>query len=92
MFTTTNRHHPSKARRCTAILTIAIAAMTVSRPAHAAPDTPPPWTHCAYADHPLAADLGPLVPAFTTAAAEVQAVLLGQSTVGTDCSIYDLPV
>lgn len=54
--------------------------------------TAPPWSHCAYADHPAAADLGPLIPAYHTPPADVQSVLIGTTAVGTDCSIYELPI
>lgn len=53
---------------------------------------PPPWSHCAYAGHPVAADVAPLIPGHHTPPADVQAVLLGTTAVGTDCSFYDLHI
>jgi hypothetical protein len=50
------------------------------------------WEWCAFADHLAAADLGPLLSATLPVSPEVQAVLLGEVTVGTDCSAYDVPV
>lgn len=83
--TTNGRNHKHIAL---AIVTTIAAIATGS----AAAADPPPWEQCAYRDHPAAADLGPLVPSYTPVPAEVQAVLLGDISVGTDCSIYDLPV
>ena len=53
---------------------------------------PPPWIACAYADHPVAADLGALFPLNLVPPPEAQAVLRGEVAVGTDCAVYDLPV
>jgi hypothetical protein len=51
----------------------------------------PPWSLCAFADHPAAADLGPLLAPTASVSPEVRAVLLGDVAVGTDCSVYLLP-
>jgi hypothetical protein len=58
----------------------------------AQPSDPPPWSVCAYRHHAAAADLGPLLPVNYDPPDELEAVLLGHVEVGTDCSIYDLPV
>ena len=73
-------------------LAISVAAIIASGSLQAGAEAPPPWTHCAYADHPAAADLGPLLPTHHRPSAGVRAVLLGDVVVGTDCSIYELPV
>ena len=54
-------------------------------------DDLPTYEQCQLIDHPAAADLGPLLPTHHEPAIGVQAVLLGEREVGTDCSIFDLP-
>jgi hypothetical protein len=76
-------------RRFTLIAILAVAVAAVDGTSGAAPTTPPPWVQCAYADHPAAADLGPLLPATVTPPAAVLDVLHGRVDVGTDCSIYE---
>ena len=89
-----NTHRPPTL----ALRRIAVAAAATITPivvlAGAADATfdPPPWVLCAYADHPVAADLGPLIPVDVTPPPEAMAVLRGEVAVGTDCAVYDLPV
>ncbi len=94
MNTTTTTIHTNNRKRgpiaATLIATVAAAASVGA--VAAAQSDPPPWSQCDYSHHPVAADLGPLVPGNTPVSPEVQAVLIGQVAVGTDCSIYDLPV
>lgn len=68
---------------------LAGAALAVVSPADAAPEMPPPWEHCAYAEHPVAADLGGILSPHHVPTDELSAVLHGEVEVGTDCSIYD---
>jgi hypothetical protein len=70
----------------------ATAAATTAEAAPRQPDDPPTWAECAYRDHPAAADLGPILPVNLVPPPDAQAVLRGEVAVGTDCSIYDLPV
>ena len=93
MNTTPTIHNNNRRRGPIATALIATGAAIISVGTVAAAQTdPPPWNECAYSHHPVAADLVPLVPGNTPVSPEVQAVLLGQVAVGTDCSIYDLPV
>jgi hypothetical protein len=88
-----NRHQP-KARNLRRIAVAAAATITpiVAVAGSTAALDPPPWILCAYADHPVAADLGALVPFNVTPPPEAQAVLRGEVAIGTDCAVYDLPV
>lgn len=52
----------------------------------------PPFHACQLDGHPPAADLVPLLSPFEDPGAEVRAVLMGEVSVGTNCSIYKLPV
>jgi hypothetical protein len=93
MNTTTTIHTNNRRRGPIATTLIATVAAVISvGTVAAAQSDPPPWNECAYSHYPVAADLGPLVPGDTPVSPEVQAVLLGQVAVGTDCSFYDLPV
>lgn len=58
----------------------------------ASPPSIPPFNACQMSNHPPAADLVPLLSPLHTPAPEVLAVLAGEVTVGTDCSIYESPV
>jgi len=69
------------------LVPLAVAGTVAAQPAD-----PPPWSVCAHRHHAAAADLGPLLPVDYDPPEEVKAVLLGHAEVGTDCSIYDLPV
>ncbi len=76
-----------------AIAATALAAVTTTGTAAAlSPGNPVPWSQCAYADHPVAADLGGLLPVDFVPPLRTQAALLGETEVGTDCSFYDLSV
>lgn len=50
---------------------------------------PTPWTHCAYSQHPVTADIGAVLPPDAEVSEELRAVLHGEVHVGTDCSLYD---
>jgi hypothetical protein len=98
MITNSNNAQPAGHRRRSAVrrislgLAIACGAVAAAGSNHVSADEPPPWSHCKFADHPPAADLGPLLPAQSQPPAEVVAVLVGDVAVGTDCSVYDRPV
>lgn len=94
MITTATNERPTRARRrpVAAALAVTIATVAATGTASAQPADPPPWSVCEHRDHPIAADLGPLLPVNYDPPAEVKAVLLGQVGIGTDCSIYDLPL
>lgn len=65
-----------------ALTTAAGLVSTADATSHAQPD-------CRFGDHPAAADLAPLLPALSTPPVGVRAVLLGEVTIGTNCSIDD---
>lgn len=83
---TINRRHRQIATAFVAI----IASIVIGGAAAAAQTDPPPWIQCVYADHPVAADVGGILPVNFVPSPELLAALLGQIKVGTDCSIYDL--
>jgi hypothetical protein len=90
-----NTRHTTTGRRRYRLLAITVitgcSVAALGGAALAATEDPPPFGHCAFLDHPAAADLGSLSPSHIELSAEVQAVLLGEVIVGTDCSVYDLP-
>ena len=92
---TTSTHETSVRTRRRRFATALAASVVIAGGAGtvaAQPADPPPWSVCEHRGHPVAADLGPLLPVNYEPPPEVVAVLLGQVGVGTDCSIYDLPV
>ena len=52
----------------------------------------PDWDQCVYRDLPIAASVGGILPVNMGPPPETRAALRGEVAVGTDCSIYDLPV
>lgn len=82
----------SRTRERIAVAAAVVAATIAAGSLAAAQPHPPGWDHCAYRDHPIAADLGGILPINFAPPPETQAALRGEVAVGTDCSIYDLPV
>lgn len=87
---TTPATNPNRKRIAVAVVAVA-AAITTGGVAAAQTD-PPEWEQCAYRDHPVAADVGGILPVNFVPPTEMQAALRGEDPVGTDCSFYDLPV
>lgn len=94
MNTTSIKKNVKKRRTGVRLAVIAsTAAITLSTGSVAAgPTDPPPWSQCAYAHLPVAAGVGGILPVDYDPPAETKAALLGEVAVGTDCSIYDVPV
>ena len=90
--TTTTTRTTARRRRTAAIVTLALAGSVVAVGTAAAHHDPPPWSVCAFRDHPVAADIVPQMASTSPVSDELRAVLNGETAVGTDCSIYDLPV
>jgi len=81
----------SSNRKRIALAIVAAAAIATSSAAAAQTD-PPQWEHCTHRDHPVAADIGGILPTNFVPPREMQAALRGEIAVGTDCTFYDLPV
>jgi hypothetical protein len=75
-----------------AAMIVVVALTTTGGNLAAATTDIPPWKQCAYRDYPVAADAGAVLPWNAEVSDDLRAVLLGEAGVGTDCSIYDLPV
>lgn len=90
--TTTSRRR----RRIGAAIAVAVGTVGIGGTAGAqvvdGPSEPPAWTVCEYRHVPAAVDLGPLLPVTHDPPEPVKRILLGEIDVGTDCSIYDLPI
>jgi len=90
MNTTFNTNHIR--RSITAAVVAIVASIALGGTAVGAQNDPPPWTQCVYRNLPIAVDLGGILPVNYVPPIETQRALLGEIKVGTDCSIYDLPV
>lgn len=82
---------PSRTRKRVVVAALVIAS-SVAGSAAAAQAHPPEWDECVYRDLPVAASVGGILPVNLVPPPETQAALRGEIAVGTDCSIYDLPV
>jgi hypothetical protein len=100
---TTNYHSARRTTRSAALLSAVTVAAVMSAPspvdAQAATESatadraaPPAWSTCRFDDLPIAADLGAILPSDATLPPNALAALHGEIEVGTDCSLYDLPV
>ena len=87
-----NRFIACRTRKHLAVAAVAVASSVAAGSAAAARGAPPEWEQCAHRDLPVAAGIGGILPVNVVPPPETEAALRGEIAVGTDCSIYELPV